>query len=173
MATKNLGRVKAKAQKLVAQSIDEVTEMVRDLGKANRESTRLNLAMQEEIAEITQKYQGPISAEKAKIGPIQVAVQAYCEANRSDLTQANKTKTIELISGKVFWRMPPPSVALKGVDSIVAFLSKGKLRRFLRTKVEIDKDALLKEPKIAAAITGVTIKEGEEDFVIEPLETTV
>ena len=44
------------------------------------------------------------------------------------------------------------------------------LDRFIRTKQEINKEALLNEPEVAKGIAGITIKTGVEDFVIKPFE---
>ncbi|WP_377808002.1 host-nuclease inhibitor Gam family protein [Azospirillum sp. A29] len=44
-----------------------------------------------------------------------------------------------------------------------------KLRRFLRTKSEVDRAALLAEPKVAATIPGVVIEGGDDAFFVKPL----
>ena len=44
------------------------------------------------------------------------------------------------------------------------------MRRFLRTKHELDKEAILKEATDAAReIPGVRVATGGEDFVVEPV----
>lgn len=50
------------------------------------------------------------------------------------------------------------------------FLQRMGFDRFIRTRQEINKEALLNEPEVAKGIAGVTIKQGLEDFVIKPFE---
>lgn len=47
------------------------------------------------------------------------------------------------------------------------------LVRFIRTKEEVNKEAMLNEPELAATVAGVTIKTGVEDFVITPFEQDI
>lgn len=64
-----------------------------------------------------------------------------------------------------------PSVKVTGVAAVLAYL-KGKttLARFVRTKDEINKDAILNEADLFAAgqVPGIRIVSGVEDFVVEP-----
>ncbi|EJS83261.1 host-nuclease inhibitor protein, partial [Pasteurella multocida subsp. multocida str. Anand1_buffalo] len=63
-----------------------------------------------------------------------------------------------------------PSVAIRGADAVLEFMQRMGFDRFIRTKNEINKEALLLEPEVAKGIAGVTIKQGVEDFVIKPFE---
>ena len=73
-------------------------------------------------------------------------------------------------TGEVKWRLRPPSISVRGADAVIATLRKLGLGRFLREKVEIDKEALLKEPDVARQVGGVSLSQ-KEDFVIVPAET--
>ena len=44
------------------------------------------------------------------------------------------------------------------------------LKRFIRTKEEINKEAILDEPEVVASVKGISITQ-KEDFVIVPFET--
>ena len=64
----------------------------------------------------------------------------------------------------------PPSIAIRGVESVLDALRSLGLHRFIRTKEEVNKDAMLNEPDIAATVAGVSVRKGAEDFVIKPFE---
>lgn len=97
-------------------------------------------------------------------------MQNWCEANRSDLTNGGKVKTANLVTGDVQWRVRPPSVTVRGVDSVMETLRRLGLSRFIRIKEEINKEAILNEPGAVAGVAGITVKSGVEDFSIIPFE---
>ena len=111
-----------------------------------------------------------MNAIKEKIAPKQDAVQAWCESRRDELTLNGKTKTGTFNTGEVQWRQRPPSVGIRGTESVIESLHTLGLVRFIRTKEEVNKEAMLNEPELAATVAGVTIKTGVEDFVITPFE---
>ncbi|MCT8633294.1 host-nuclease inhibitor Gam family protein, partial [Glaesserella parasuis] len=76
-------------------------------------------------------------------------------------------------TGEVQWRAKPPAVVAKGIDSILESLRNLGLFRFIRTKEELNKEAMLAEPDVARSISGVTIREGVEEFVIKPNDEEV
>ena len=47
---------------------------------------------------------------------------------------------------------------------------KARLSRFIRTKYEVNKDAVLADPKAIEGIQGISLRQGE-DFVVEPWDT--
>ena len=58
-----------------------------------------------------------------------------------------------------------------GADAVMALLEANPaLARFVRTKKEVNKDAVLNEPEFFAAnpVPGIKIVQGKEFFVIEP-----
>lgn len=166
-------RIKAQAQTVSIQSREEVELAIKEVGDLNRELLRVATAQNDKLAQITEEYAPKLQAIKDKIAPIQVAIQAWCETNRAELTQNGKTKTAEFNTGSVQWRQRPPSCVIRGIQSVIENLHRLGLSRFVRTKEEINKEAMLNEPEIAKTVAGVTIKTGVEDFVISPFEQKV
>lgn len=171
MATKPK-RIKSAAALYVPQSRDEVMADIRKIGDFQREATRLETAMNDEIAVITEKYAGMIKPLSTQIDTLSKGVQSWCEANRSDLTNGNKVKSANLVTGDVQWRVRPPSVTIRGVDSVMETLRRLKLDRFIRTKEEINKEAILNEPGAVSGVAGIKVNSGIEDFSIIPFEQT-
>jgi phage host-nuclease inhibitor protein Gam len=60
-------------------------------------------------------------------------------------------------------------VRITGEESVRDALQRLRLDRFLRTKIEINKEAILNEPEAVALIPGIKISQ-IEDFVVTPFE---
>lgn len=171
MATRQ--RLKAVAQQWVAQSQDDVASTIRQIGDVNREIARLTADMNDEIAAITQRYQTLITPKQDRLLSMQKGVQTWCEANRDSLTNGGKVKSYGFITGHIQWRTRPPSCTVRGTEAVIDTLKRLGLGRFVRTKEEINKDAILNEPEAIAGVAGLSVVTGVEDFVIEPFEQQV
>lgn len=168
MATKN--RLKSAAQVYAPQSRDDVAGDIRKLGDLQREKSRLQADMNDAIAEITARYQPQIDDAQGRIDTLQQGVQTWCEANRDTLTDGGKVKTANLVTGEVQWRNPPPSVRVRGADSVIDTLERMGLAKFVRVKKEINKEAILNEPDEVRGIAGINVVNGDEVFIICPFE---
>jgi phage host-nuclease inhibitor protein Gam len=166
-------RIKAAASVYAVQSKEEVTSSIRNLGDIQRELIRLETEMNDKIAEITASYSSTIDLLKLKSTQLQTGIQIWCEANRDELTNGGKVKSANLVTGEVQWRNRPPSCTIRGSESVIEALKELKLTRFIRTKEEINKEAILNEPNAVAHVPGITIKKDVEDFAIVPFEQEV
>lgn len=173
MAAPQKTRLKAKAQIAVPQTRDEAAADIRSIGDLQRQLARSSAEMNDAIAHITAQYQPVLDAVTGQLKPLQEGVQAYCEAHRADLTGGGKTKTANLITGEVQWRQRPPSVSVRGADSVIEALKGFGLTRFVRTKEEVNKEAILNEPDAVKGVAGINVVSGVEDFVITPFEQEV
>ncbi|ENU6984654.1 host-nuclease inhibitor Gam family protein, partial [Salmonella enterica subsp. enterica serovar Montevideo] len=143
---------------------------IKRIGDLQREASRLETEMNDAIAEITEKFAARIAPIKTDIETLSKGVQGWCEVNRDELTSGGKVKTANLVTGDVSWRVRPPSVSIRGMDAVMETLERLGLQRFIRTKQEINKEAILLEPKAVAGVAGITVKSGIEDFSIIPFE---
>lgn len=172
MATPKKTRIKAEAQVAVPQSRDAAAADIRAIGDLQRQMLRTTAEMNDAIAHITASYQPTLEAIGDQITGLQKGVQAYCEANREDLT-GGKGKTANLVTGEVQWRQRPPSVRVTGAESVIETLHRLGLDTFVRTKEEVNKEAILNEPEGVKGVAGIVIVSGVEDFVITPFEQEV
>ena len=166
-------RIKTDTYAVRYQTRDDIEVAIKEVGDLNRELERLAIEQNDLLAAITEKYAPLINAIKEQLTPKQDAIQAWCESHRDELTQNGKTKTGTFNTGEVQWRMRPPSVGIRGVESVLESLRMLGFVRFIRVKEEVNKEAMLNEPELAATVAGVTIKTGVEDFVITPFEQEV
>lgn len=163
-------RIKAAARQLAPQSRDEAAAQIRRIGDLSREQLRTQAELNDAIAQLTERYQPRLDALAEEIKGLQAGVQTWCEANRADLTNGNKIKTANLITGEVQWRQRPPSCRITGAEAVIETLERLGLGRFVRYKKEVNKDAILNEPEAVAGVAGIGIQSGVEDFVITPFE---
>ncbi len=158
------------AEHFVPQSREETSEAILQIGMAQRERARIEAAMNDEMAGIKKRYEEEAKPYSEKISSLIRGVQLWCEAHRDELTSGGKTKTANLASGEVKWRMRPPSVRLSAGDTVIEALIKMGLNRFIRTKQEVNKEAILLEPAVVEHIKGISVTQ-KEDFVVEPFES--
>lgn len=166
-------RIKAKAQLYVPQSKDEVAAYIRNIGDTQRNMLREQAEMNDAIANVTANYQPRLEELGEQLKTLQEGVQGYCEAHRNELTNEGKVKTANLITGEVQWRQRPPSVGVRGAEAVIEALKRLGLGKFVRTKEEINKEAILNEPDQVKGVAGITVVTGVEDFVITPFENAV
>lgn len=166
-------KIKAKAQVYAPQTQNDCAADIKKLGDLQRDRARHVADMNDEIAEITKRYQPEIEALGERIELLQQGVQTYCEARRDQLTNGGKVKTANLITGDVSWRQRPPSISIRGADAVLKTLERMGLTRFIRSKQEPNKEAMLNEPDAVRGIAGITVVTGVEDFVITPFEAQV
>lgn len=166
-------RLKAAAQVYVPQTKDEVATDIRNIGDTQRNMLREQAEMNDAIANVTARFQPRLEELGWQIKTLQDGVQAYCEGHRNELTNDGKVKTANLITGEVQWRQRPPSVGVRGAEAVIEALKRLGLGKFVRTKEEINKEAILNEPDQVKGVAGITVVTGVEDFVITPFEQEV
>lgn len=173
MAVKTRLKQPAQAAAFVPQNRDECAELINQIGRISREIEAVRAAMNDEIAAVTDRYTGQVTPKEALLKQLREGVQSWCEANRGELTHGGKSKSADFVTGTVQWRQRPPSVAVRGAEAVIDALNRLGLSRFVRTKEEINKEAILNEPAAVAGVAGISIKTGVEDFVITPFENNL
>ncbi len=156
----------------VPQDRDQVIQAIAIIGARQRDRTRIEAEMNDELAAIKERYEREAEPHNSKIQELRTGVQIWCEANRDSLTKNGKMKTATFASGEVRWRTTPASVKIRNGKAVLIALVKAKLSQFIRTKVEVNKEAILADREAVKNIAGITIEQREE-FVIVPIETAL
>lgn len=156
----------------VPQDDSEAREAIRELGDLKRGVLRLEAEMNDQIAALQQQYGESVApllaATQVKIEGLRI----FAEANRDRLTGGGKVKFHRFSTGEISWRLRPAKVTIRGAEAVIsAIKAMGLGQRFLREKIEINKEAMLEDRSAATAIRGVTIGSDGEDFQVEPFET--
>jgi len=155
----------------IPETREEVNAAISEIGRRERERKLIHAAMNEQLTAIRERYEKDALPHSDAIDLLSLGVEIWCNANRAELTQDGKTKTAKLASGKVSWRLLPSKVVVSGsIDEILEALKRARLKRFIRIKEEIDRGAILADPKAASKINGISIEKGIENFLIAPFE---
>jgi len=163
-------RIKAVAASFVCMDRDQADAAIGEIGRLQRERETIRTAMNTELAAAKERYEAQAAPLAEAIKELSYGIQIWAEAHRTELTRDGRIKTSKLGSGEVRWRTRPPSVAIRAVGIVIEALKFRGLERFIRTKEEIDREAILREPEAVGDIKGISISQGE-DFVIVPFAT--
>ena len=156
----------------VPQDLNETTQFVALIGRRQRIIDDIRLDLNTKVEDLKDKAIAGTKLQEEEILKLVEGIFVYAETHRDELTDGGKCKTVEVPTGTFKWRMTPLSVSLRNAKLILKNLKSLGLRRFIRTKEEISKEAMLKEPEIAKKIKGVTIDQYEE-FIVTPAELEV
>ncbi len=154
----------------VPRDMAEAAEAVARIGAIERDITVATAALAEQLAALKQAAEAAAAPLKAEMELLARGVQVWAEAHREALTGGGRTKTVKLATGEIAWRERPPSVRLRDVDAVLETLRAMQLGRFIREKAEVDREAMLREPALAATVPGVTIGGAGEEFVVKPTQ---
>ena len=167
---------KPKSTRIKAASVQltraEAEDLLLNIGSAQRQVTEIEGRMNDEIAAIKARYERQAAPHNATIEANFRDLQLWAAANRDTLCTGS-IKTVKLATGLIQWRKRPASVRITKVDAVIERLKALSLRKFIRTKEEIDKEAMLAAPEEVRGITGIKIVDDVEDFVAKPYESEI
>lgn len=160
------------ARVAVPQTREEAADYVRRIGEIGRELARREADMNDSLARIKGAVVEAAAPLQAEHKGLHDALQTWCEANRAVLTNGNKVKFADLGTGVVKWALRAASV--KGVPKdpapVLERIKALGLLQFIRTKEEVDKEAMRADPENARRVAGITIGSEGEDFEVVPFE---
>lgn len=168
---------KAKVSRIKSDSVQapqtqaEAEQMIADIGHLQREVTVIEAAMNEKLAGIKAHFEQRAQPLNEQIERLFQAVFVWAEANRHDLVNG-RSKTANLATGTIKWRLTPPKVSVSGSDAVIGFLKELGLTQFIRVKEEIDKEAILADQDSVKAVKGIGISQKEE-FSLIPFESQI
>jgi len=157
----------------VPQNRDDAAAAIRQIGEKNREIARIEANMNDRLAVIKEESEVLAAPLKDDVVGLTEGLKVWAEANRAALTNGGKVKSADLGTGKINWRLRPAKVTLREVEKIIERLKALGKQKFLRTKEEVNKEAMLDAPDEARMIAGVSIGSEGEDFVVEPFEAEI
>ncbi|EEC7218715.1 TPA: host-nuclease inhibitor Gam family protein, partial [Escherichia coli] len=64
----------------------------------------------------------------------------------------------------------PSCSVSRDVEGVIEMLRRMGLERFIRTKEEVNKQAVLADPDAVKGIAGIKVNKGTENFEVEPFE---
>lgn len=151
---------------------EEAEALLAAIGRSQREVTRIEADLNDQITALKAEAEQSAALYNAEIEGCFRALHAWAEAHRDELCPRG-TKTARLATGEICWRQRPPSVRVTGAERVIEALRRLGLGRFIRTKEEVDKEAILSEPEAVRGVKGLSVITGVEDFVAKPYETEI
>lgn len=161
----------AKAYPPIA-SREEAEEAIREVGSLLRAKDQLEARLEEKVANVkaeTIAAVKPIAdGLKAKID----ALHAWAESHKGELLEKDK-RSVKFAQGTIGWRWNPPAVKVTGDEAaIIETLRRLSLDDLVREKSEVDKEAILADPKRVEGIAGIAVSQAEQ-FWVKPTEIEV
>jgi phage host-nuclease inhibitor protein Gam len=161
-------RVKTKIVSNV--TADQFNEALSAFAVANAKEQSINAKMDEAMTKIREKYADELADLKELQDTNNEIVKVYCVENQEALFA--KKKSYETVHGTVGFRTGTPALkTAKGFTwAAVLTLAKKVLPNYIRTKDEVNKEALLAdrekpEIKVAFEEIGVVVEQGETFFI--------
>jgi phage host-nuclease inhibitor protein Gam len=154
----------------VVQTREEAEARMNDLAVAANHRISLIADMDAEILAIKDEYEAWIAKQDADIKQAAADLEAWALANPD---QFEKPKSLAFLSGTLGFRTGTPKLALlnrKWNWETVTSAVERMLPNFIRTKPEVDKDAILgQRDELAEFLPQVGLKvTQDEGFFIEP-----
>lgn len=160
----------AMGHNLVPQGREAAVAQIVRIGELGREIARRKADLNDALARIKEQAETASEPLRVEIRELTDGLQTWCEAHRNELTDGGRVKSADLGTGLVKWRLRPPKVTLRDVEGVIARLRLLGLQRFIRTKEEVNKEAMQDEPQVAREVDGVSVGSAGEEFIVEPFE---
>lgn len=154
----------------VPESLEEAAEFIGRIGEEQRKIYHIQNEFNESIRRLSAGFSEVTNKHKDAISDLIEGLFRFAEIHRKELTEHGKKRTVKLHTGAFGWRITPPAVSLRKIKVTLAEITRRNLNQFLRTKLEIDKAAMLRDQKLAKTIEGVSFSQYEE-FVVKPSKT--
>ncbi len=150
---------------------EEAELVLSELGTIQRAVKAVELEMNDKMSVLKAKYEAEAQPMNAAIEEKTAMLYDWAEENKA-LILRDGSKTAKLATGELSWRTTPPAVRFKSADTVVDNLKRLGLERFVRTKEEPNKEAILTEPDAVKGVAGITITQSEM-FVAKPFESEI
>lgn len=150
----------------------DIEVLIAEIAERQSVIQRLVAQADESIARLQGDLARAIATPKEGIDARAAVVHLWAEANREVICKKG-TKTAFLATGTIEWRDGRASVRISGEDEVIATLKRLGLAKFVRTKDEINKEAVLADPDSAQGIAGLTVVRGAETLAIKPNQTEI
>lgn len=150
------------------RSLKDTSASIALLGRLQRELARRSGKAEDRIAAITAQLAAQTDDLRQQIEQLQRGIRTWCEANRLGITKGGSTKTANLATGEVLWRLGQPSLAISDNDAALARLNAVGMQCYIATKEAPDRSAMLQD--IAAAKRSTSKDDPESRALVKRVE---
>jgi len=162
----------------VPQTREDAAAAVARHGALSRDVMRIEANLNDEIVALKARAEALSAPMQEQIAALTEGLRIWAEANRTILTNQHKTKTVDLGTGTLSWRSAPPKVkgiprAKGAVAELIKKIKKLRLKQFVRTSEEVNREAMIADPEKAAKVPGISIASEGESFEVVPFEVAL
>lgn len=152
------------------ESVDDLEEVVDDLGDARNELARKESEMEKELRKIKRKYKPQIERRQEKVEVLETAAVSYCKDHRDELLGEAEGKTVKLLSGEIQFRAGTDTVAYDdSKQDIIERLEQAGHEDLVVHKKTLHKSVLKKHRDVVESIQGLRWVEAEESVLIHTM----
>ena len=172
MAKKKAAPKKAEREPMIPESKEDASEFVRRIGNLKRRISISIADAETKIAEIQKAAADAINGPAEVIQDLLDGLFVFFETNSPELTEDGSRRSVDLVTGTIGERKSPWKVELKGTEEVLAELHRLGIANFIRTKEEVNKEAMLASEanrNLAATVKGVSVVR-EDTFFVKPNE---
>lgn len=153
----------AKKKESTLQTWDEVNEAMKRLAELNIQKKTLETEQNRQIDEIKKETCLKADVIIKDIKSVEKDIIRFAEQNRAEFT---KKRTKVLTFGKISFRYTK-SIWCGDVPAAIRALKSFAMEKYLRTKEELNKDALIEADPMILGKCGILIK-AEDKICVEP-----
>lgn len=137
---------KARRIIMIPASINEANISLFRLGVLDRSTANIENVLAAEVAQLRRAADARIAPLSSERSDLAAGLQLFAESNRATLLEGDK-KSVQLTAGIFGWRFTPPKVEfLRGsAKKALALLKELKLKKYIRIKETVNKEALLED----------------------------
>ncbi|MFH1309028.1 MAG: host-nuclease inhibitor Gam family protein [Patescibacteria group bacterium] len=150
----------------VPKDNNQANGFIGSIGYHQGEIEEIEKELNVEVMKLKKQAGKDIKAHKEKINELMNGLCAFAEVKKDELL-SGRSKTINFPYGSISWRITPPKVVFRNESKILHALKDLGLSKFIRTKEEVNKQAILESPEEVKDIKGLSISQIEE-FVVKP-----
>ncbi len=163
---------KVRTAVVMPSNLNEVDANIGEIGTIDRIISLEKASLEARFERLRAQSRERLQEVIAKRNGLMKGIAKFAKKNRTSILPPDR-KSIELASGTFGWRLDPWKVILTGKEeTVIAWLETEKMPRFLRRKVELNRDQLLEERGKLVKIPGVSFDQNER-FFVEPKEEKV
>ena len=154
----------------VPASLVEANTSLFRIGAIDRSVSAIESELSEAIARLREEAEARSAPLLSERDDLATGLKLFDETNRATLLE-NDRKSVRISAGVFGWRLTPTKVQFLrgGAKKVLEAIKELRLKKYLRIKESVDKEALLKDRPV---ITGVKYVQREE-FFLEPASEAV
>ncbi len=149
---------------LPVEDLAKAERLLAEIGKTERAIESINLTLNAAVEQLKGVAAIKSHLYQEKLDLLLRQLFEFAEKNRKALT--HDKKVVKICSGEFGWRLSGRSVEIPKTKerAVIKSFQKLKLSKYLQVTYKIAKGAILKDPKQALAVDGVTIAQHEIFF---------